>query len=159
MTIRRIVLAALLALSLIAIAMPATAGHVQVTKGHFDTLPGGTELGYRITGAAMMVRLPDDGGQTNVLVRVSGLDPNTTYPTHVHNQPCSFAPPGGGHYQNLVGGPVDAVNEIWPVIHTNSAGNGIGVAGHAAWARPEAQSIVIHYPPDTSIRLACVDLT
>ena len=99
-----------------------------------------------------------DDGATLVVVRVRNLAPNTTYPVHVHNQPCSATPPGGGHYQNVVDGPVDPVNEMWPVIETNRRGRGVGFAVHDARAREDAQSIVVHYPDDTSIRLGCLDL-
>ena len=130
----------------------------EVTSGRFETLPGGTSLGYDIRGRAVMVRLGGDHDQTIVVARVRGLEPDTSYPTHVHNQPCSFTPAGGFHYQQDVGGPVDAVNEMWPTITTNHGGNGFGYATHEYRARPEAQSIVVHNPLDTSIRLACVDL-
>ncbi|HEX9855694.1 MAG TPA: hypothetical protein VGC47_10290 [Acidimicrobiia bacterium] len=138
---------------------PATAHtRAEVTAGRFHTLPGGEALGYHVTGLAVMVRTSAHGGTTSVVAAVRGLDPNTTYPSHVHNAPCSATPPGGGHYQRQVGGAVDAVNEIWPTITTSAAGNGLGTASHGDWAREEAQSIIIHYPANTSIRLACVDL-
>lgn len=142
-------------------AAPAHGGalrSVEVTHGHFHTLQGGTDLGYRVSGSAVMVRSNRQGGRTTVLVAARGLDPDTTYPVHVHNQPCSATPPGGSHYQHVVGGPVDAVNEIWPAITTNRHGRGTGYATHGARARADAMSIVIHYPPNTSIRLACLDL-
>lgn len=142
------------------LAVPASAhrpGHgVKVTHGTFETLPGGTELGYTITGHAVMVRLH---GRTFVNVHVGGLEPRTTYPTHVHDAPCSEDPPGGVHYQHEIGGAVDPVNEIWPEVRTNRAGRGLGDALHGHRARSDAQSIVIHYPADTSIRLACLDLS
>lgn len=148
---------------LTAIATPADANgrrHREVTHGHFETLPGGADLDYHIHGRARMVRTDRDGGTTKVVVRVRGLDANTTYPTHVHNQPCSADPAGGSHYQNMIGGPVDAINEIWPTISTDDRGRGDGFAVHDAWARDDAMSIVIHRPaPNTSTRLACVDLT
>ena len=128
---------------------------LQVTRGTFATLAGGIDLGYQVEGAAIMVRADD---RTVVKVRVRGLDPSTVYPTHVHNASCAGTPPGGGHYQHEIGGPVDAVNEIWPVVTTNDSGSGWGSAVHRHRARPDAMAIVIHYPPDTSIRLACLDL-
>lgn len=147
------------------VAIPSTpvvaeAAHpsVEVTSGRFQTLPGGSELGYDITGRAVMVRIDALGGRTVVTVRAAGLDANTTYPTHVHNQPCSATPPGGGHYQYEVGGPVDDHNEIWPAITTNRRGRGTGFAIHGERARPDAMSIVVHHPANTSIRLACLDL-
>jgi len=139
---------------------PATAAHsgTVVTKGRFVTLSGGTDLGYSITGTAFMARNRAEGGVTRVKVTVAGLDPTTTYKVHVHNQPCSYTPPGGGHYQNVIGGAVDEFNEIWPTVSTDAAGDGVGRARHEAWARPDAQSIVIHWPVDSAVRLACADL-
>ncbi len=139
---------------------PPAAHHArpEITKGRVHVLPGGQDLGFDIRGRAMMFRLGGSEGRTVVTLRVRGLEPNTTYPTHVHNQPCSATPPGGSHYQHTVGGPVDAVNEIWPTIETNRRGSGAAFVVHGERARDDAQSIVIHYPPDTSIRLACVDL-
>jgi hypothetical protein len=128
-------------------AAPASAGsgvrkHAEVTKGAF-----------------VMVRVPWRHSRTFVAVHVRGLDPTTVYPVHVHNAPCSADPPGGSHYQHEVGGAVDDVNEIWPAVTTNDAGRGHGSATHGHWARPDAQSVVIHYPANTSIRLACADLS
>lgn len=142
-------------------AAPAAAGEggADVASGEFSTLAGGVELGYDIDGRVVMRRVPADGGRTTVTVQVRGLDAATVYPVHVHNAPCSADPPGGSHYQHEVGGPVDAVNEIWPAVTTNAAGNGRGSASHGHWARPDAQSVVIHYPANTSIRLACADLS
>jgi Cu-Zn family superoxide dismutase len=133
--------------------------HREVTHGHFETLPGGHDLGFDIHGRATMVRTGRDGGTTSVVVRVRGLAPNTTYKTHVHNAPCSATPAGGGHYQHEIGGAVDDENEIWPTLTTNSRGRAVGRAVHGEWARDDAQSIVIHWSENTATRLACVDLT
>jgi Cu-Zn family superoxide dismutase len=133
--------------------------YVEVSHGRFETLPGGADLGYDVRGGAIMFRADRHGGATVVVVRARGLDPATTYKTHVHNQPCSSTPAGGGHYQHQVGGPVDAVNEIWPTITTDALGRGVGFATHDERARDDAQSIVIHYSEDPTIRLACLDLS
>jgi hypothetical protein len=156
---RSILILALAAGLVLALAAPATATHrrhAEITRGQVVTLDGGHDLGYSLRGRAVMVRFAD---ATFVAVRVKGLDANTTYPVHVHNAPCSATPPGGGHYQNEVGGAADDVNEIWPAVTTNAHGRGWGTAWHGFHARPEAMAIVIHYPPDTSIRLACIDLS
>ena len=152
----------LAAAGFISIGSPAGAHRRQrqTTHGRFETLPGGAELGYNVRGSARMVRSDHGGGTTEATVRLHGLDADTTYPTHVHNQPCSATPAGGSHYQNRIGGPVDPVNEIWPTISTDERGHGFGSAIHEAWARDDAVSIVVHFPsPNTSIRLACVDLS
>lgn len=163
MTIRTnpMILAAAAALGVVAIAPATAAAHpgdtpAEISTGEFETLPGGTALGYDIDGQAMMVRLPH---RTLVTVHLDGLDPDTTYPAHVHNAPCSATPAGGGHYQHSIGGAVDPVNEIWPTVTTNRDGRGHGLASHDHRARPDAQSIVIHNPLDTRVRLACADLT
>ncbi len=128
----------------------------EVTSGSLLTLQGGVDMGYSIRGHAVMVRV---GDRTVVGMYVRGLEARTTYPAHVHNAPCAAPTFGGSHYQHLVGGPVDAENEMWPAVDTNRRGAGFGWAAHGHRARPEAMSIVIHYPTDTSVRLACVDLT
>lgn len=131
---------------------------VETTRGTFITLPGGEDLDFAIEGRVMMARLPH---HTLVHVRVRGLDPKTTYPAHVHDAPCSDTPAGGSHYQHRAGeGPrfVNPVNEMWPEVTTNGSGRGHAHAAHGYRARPDAMSVVIHYPLDTSIRLACADL-
>lgn len=155
---RRIIELVMAAALVVAVAAPASAGGADVTSGEFVTLAGGANLGYDISGHAQMRRAPGEGGKTIVTVHLSGLDANTTYPTHVHNASCDGTPPGGGHYQHQIGGPVDSVNEIWPVVRSNAGGEGLGIATHAHWARPDAMAVVVHYPANTSIRLACVDL-
>ena len=86
---------------------------------------------------------------------VRGLEPGATYAAHVHNAPCSAANPGGGHYQNVPGAGAAPPNELW-LSSTSDPMAGItanpgGVAhgrGSADWiARPEAQSVVIHFIP------------
>ncbi len=165
--LRMVLVAGFAMVAVLMVSAQADAGGAEVTTGRFATTQAGTGAGYDISGVAIMVRLPDgDDGMTKVRVLVRGLDPNITYPTHVHNGTCASG--GGGHYQDVtVGpdgfppGPVDAVNEIWPFISTNLRGNGWGAASHGHWARPEAQSIVIHAPTGSPIageRLACAQL-
>jgi len=146
-----------LAVAALALASAAPAGSqgAIVTSGEVNTFAQGVGLGYDITGKARMIRTPS--GKTIVSLQVKGLDPNTTYPTHVHKQACSNGN-AGGHYQDVVGGAVDASNESWPTVSSNAAGNGQGMVVNDWYARPEAQAIVIHSTP-TSIRLACVDLS
>jgi hypothetical protein len=129
------------------------AGGAQVTSGDFNTYAAGLERGYEISGRARMVRTAD--GQTLVQVQAWGLAPFTAYPSHVHNLPCGVNN-GGGHYQDVVGGPADNINEIWPGFTTDASGHGNGKAANVFTARPEAQSVVIH---DTDgARIACADL-
>jgi hypothetical protein len=131
----------------------ASANGAQITSGELRTYASGPERGFEISGRVQMVRTAD--GRTLVSVQAWGLAPDTTYPVHVHNAPCNVNN-GGGHYQHIVGGAVDSINEIWPGFTTNSSGHGNGFAVNNFTARPEAQTVVIH---DTDgARIACADL-
>ena len=148
------VLIVLVSLGVILIGGQAVfAAGAQVMNGDFQTFAAGAERGYEISGRAQLVRTAR--GQTLAQVEAWGLAPNTSYPVHVHNAPCAVNN-GGGHYQDLVGGPVNNVNEIWPGFSTDASGHGNGHAANDFTARPEAQSVVIH---DTDgARIACADL-
>ncbi len=141
-----------LAFTMVGISAVAASG-AQVTVGELNTFAAGPGRDYDISGRVQMVRTAN--GQTLTTLQVSGLVDNTTYPAHVHNAPCNVGN-GGGHYQDVVGGPVNNMNEIWPGFTTNSSGHGSGYAANEFTARPEAQSVVIH---DTDgARIACADL-
>lgn len=134
-------------------ASMVSANGAWITSGELHTYASGVGRGYEITGFVQMVRTAD--GRTLVHVQAQGLSANTAYPVHVHNASCHVNN-GGGHYQHVVGGPVDPVNEIWPGFTTNAAGHGNGQATNDFTARPEGQSVVIH---DTdAARIACADL-
>ena len=137
----------------LALALPGLASGGEVTRGNFLTFADGVGRGYDIAGHAQMTRTADN--QTIVSTHATGLAANTTYGVHVHNRACN-ASNGGGHYQNIPGGSVDPYNEIWPVFTTGPAGIGDGKAVHAFYARPEAQSVVIHDVDGK--RIACADL-
>ena len=153
--VRKIVVVLASSLALLALAASALAQGALVTRGSFHTYSSGPSLGYEVGGQAQMIRTAD--GKTIVHVQLTGLHPHVTYGAHVHNLPCGVND-GGGHYQHVVGGPVDAVNEIWPGFTTNAAGNGSGNAMNDFTARPEAQSVVIHDPEAGNARIACADL-
>ena len=148
-------------------AAPALAGPAK-TRGTFQTLPDGAAMGLDIHGFAELTR-SDTGTELKVVVR--GLEPATTYAAHLHNAPCSAANPGGAHYKDDPSGPSMPPNERWlsstddPMagIRANSGGVAHG-RGSADWvARPEAQSIVVHFiPPGGTTaggpKIACADL-
>ena len=92
--------------------------------------------------------------KTIISVHAEGLLPDTAYEVHMHNKACGDNN-GGGHYQDVVGGPVDAANEIWPLFTSNAAGIGNGYASNGLTARPEARAVVIHAPGGA--RIACAD--
>ena len=151
----------------VVLAVAPTAVGATMARGSFATLPDGSELGLEIEGIAKITRSDD---RTSVKVVVRGLEPGTTY-AHLHNASCSDPNPGGGHYKDDPAGPAVPPNELW-LSSTDDPMAGIaantgGVAhgrGSADWvARPEAQSVVIHYiPPGGNTaggpKIACADL-
>lgn len=128
--------------------------------GTFTTLAGGTGQGKTIIGSGVLIR-NGWGGQTILRLSVAGLNPNTTYMAHVHNQPCAMGD-GGVHYKqspNITEVAASAANEIWAQLTTDAAGMAQArtvVNGHVA--RADAMSVVIHDPVTPATRLACVDL-
>jgi hypothetical protein len=143
-----------MAVILMGVSSVAASGAL-VSSGDLSTYAAGPMRGYDISGRAQMVRTAD--GKTLVQVQAWGLKPNAAYPVHVHNAPCSVNN-GGGHYQDVVGGPVDNVNEIWPGFTTDASGHGNGRAANDFTARPEAQAVVIHDSDGSGARIACADL-
>jgi hypothetical protein len=136
-------------------SLPALADGAQVTHGDFTSFAAGPSLGYDVAGQAQMVRTAH--GRTTVIVHLSGLHAGVAYGVHVHNLPCGVSN-GGGHYQDVVGGPADPINEIWPGFTANAAGIGNGNATNDFTARPDAQSVVVHDPDASNARIACADL-
>jgi Cu/Zn superoxide dismutase len=148
-----------------AVAAPRAAN---VQRGEFTTLPDGEAMGLDIEGFAQIKRTTDG---TAVKAVVRGLEPGTTYAAHLHNAPCSDPNPGGGHYMHDPAGPSMPPNELW-LSSTDDPTAGItagpgGTAkgrGSADWvARPEAQSVVLHFiPPGGTTaggpKIACADL-
>ncbi len=161
-TLRTIAIAAAAATALVPTAVDAHRG-ADVFHGRFDETATGAGLGYDIVGAALMIVGPN-GTRVHAVAR--GLDPATTYGSHLHNGSCASG--GGGHYQDQEGGAVTPPNELW----VTNVGAGLvplpaGVAvgsGSAAWqartsstAQTNARSIVIHEPGGA--RIACADLS
>ena len=151
---RRIVRAsAALALGVIglAAATAALAEEGQVTQGDFRAFATGA--GLNISGHAKMVRTAD--GKTIVSVHVEGLQPDTTYGSHVHQQACGVGD-ADGHYRFDPSGAAAPPNEIWPGFTTNFAGMGNGRAVVDQTAGAAAVSVVVHAPGGAKI--ACADL-
>ena len=163
---RRVGGAALVAAGVVAFAVPAGAAKRQ--KGEFETLPAGSEAGLTIDGKAELKRTKKG---TEVKLHVGGLRPDTTYAAHLHNDACSAANPGGGHYMNDPAGDHMPPNELWisstgdPMagITTNGHGDAHG-RGRADWvARDDARSVIIHAIPEGGTtaggtKIACADL-
>ncbi len=152
---RRAVLAVFLGAALVA-ALAGTAGSSSgavVTSGAFRAFAAGT--GMDISGRAHMVRTAD--GRTIVAIQVQGLNPNTTYGSHVHAAACAVGD-ADGHFKFDPAGPPAPPNEIWPgPFTTNPAGIGNGFTIGEGTAGPTAVSVVVHAPGGAKI--ACADLS
>ncbi len=138
-----------------------------VKGGLFNNLPAGATATPNLKGSASIVRAATDG-LTIVRVAVNGLQPNTTYGSHVHALPCNTPGTvggtdfGGGHYKQnpaVTEVTATAAAEIWTSFTTNATGHGSVRTQVPHVARPDAASIVIHDPVTPTTRLACVDLT
>jgi hypothetical protein len=135
-----------------AFAPTAMAAGATVTRGEIAAFA--TAAGQSITGHAVMIRTAD--GRTIVSVHVEGLAANTTYGSHVHQQPCGVDD-ADGHYRFDPAGPATPPNEIWPGFTTNAAGQGNGNATADGTAGSAAVSVVVHAPGGAKI--ACADLS
>ena len=159
---------ALATLAAVAVTVPATPAGAATSVGRFTTLSTGTGMGLEVEGIAILTRT---NTKTTGRVVLHGLQPGVTYAAHLHNMPCAAANPGGGHYQNVVGGLATPPNELWfssssnpfAGVTANAAGVAVG-RGKAAWvARPEAQAVIIHHIPAGGTtaggpKIACADL-
>ncbi|MEO1337541.1 MAG: hypothetical protein AAFV29_17995, partial [Myxococcota bacterium] len=97
-------------------------------------------------------------GYTDVRVEISGLTPNTEFPAHVHAKACNDE--GGGPHYKIDDTVEDVIesNEIWPSLTAGPDAWAYGRIRVSHYARPEAQSIVIHDPIEGR-RIACFDLS
>jgi len=139
------------AVAVLLVVPAAGAEGAVVSRGELHAFAAGT--GLDIGGHAQMVRTAS--GRTYVTVHADGLLPDTTYPSHVHAQPCGQAD-ADGHYKRDPAGPATPPNEIWQGFTTDAdgVGNGRAVADYTAGAT--AVSVVIHAPGGA--RIACADL-
>ena len=111
-----------------------------------------------LKGHAQMIR--DAAGKTTVQVHVEGLDPSVMYAAHVHAMPCAVDT-GGGHYKiDPTMDMTDPNNEIHLPFMTDAMGIGRTSMTANHFARPDAQSVVVHDPSSmpANAKMACADL-
>lgn len=128
-----------------------------VTQGDFYPV---SEEGAAVFGSAKLIRYHDS---SELMVHLSGLAAETTYPSHLHEGSCAVM---GPHYRDDPDGAAEPPNELWPSSDPDDPTAGLqsdadGVAngkGSAPWqARPEAAAVMLH-DGDTGDMIACADL-
>ncbi|BBF99324.1 MULTISPECIES: superoxide dismutase family protein [Pseudonocardia] len=110
-------------------------------------------------GATLEVTSAESEGSTTTTLRVTGLQPNRTYGSHAHTQPCTAedGADAGPHYQfseDPVTPSVDPAyanpqNEIWLDLTTDETGAGESTST-VAWTFPDdrrAESVILHEEP------------
>lgn len=136
----------------VGVGVAGAGSEVEVVTGRFSEFSSGVDRGYDIKGP---VRLKRGSDWTMVRVNVKGLDPLSTYASHLHENACSDEF-GGGHYMDDPAGPPTPPNELWLELETNRRGIARD-SSTASWAvRDGARSVVIH--DSDGARIACADL-
>jgi hypothetical protein len=129
-----------------------------VAGGNFAPLPAYMSK-TTISGHAQIVR--DAAGKTTVQLHVEGLDPMVMYPAHVHNLPCSVNSAGDHYKIDPTVDMTDPNNELHLPFTTDMTGMGrASVVNAMHFARPDAQSVVIHDPSSmpANAKMLCADL-
>jgi len=136
---------------------PAPSGNRYfITVGELKGTDAARAAALTVSGRMMMVR-DSLTGSTESFIHAIGLPAAQPGTVHVHDLPCSVNG-GGGHYKlDYAEAGVVASNEIWPIIPvTDALGIGSGYARvNKHYARPEAQSMVVHDPITPTTRLGC----
>lgn len=138
-----IVAAPFIALFLVA-ASPMGRGGVAQSQAEFDeldTIAESLEEEYDDVEGWARLRRHDD--TTSVRIKIRGLEPDTTYPAHLHIGNCDETL--AGHYQHVEGGPVDDQNELWPTVVTDRRGHA-DITAKVPWGTRDGDlSVVIHH--------------
>lgn len=114
-------------------------------------------IDQEIAGSVEMMR---DGTGTHVELSLTGLDPATSYVSHIHAQPCDVTDAGGHYLIDPTVVEVIETNELWPVVLAHDAGSMSNTYNSTHKARFDAQSLVVHrvveVPPNPKV--ACATL-
>jgi hypothetical protein len=122
------------------------------TTGTATAIPVGS---LDVYGTATLTRKLS--GVTEVALTITGLEPSSKFMAHVHDQPCSADPPGGGHYKfdKTITDSVET-NELWLTVDADTSGTAGALTWSANLAEADAQSVVVH--SGDGGRIACFDL-
>ncbi len=136
-------------------ATPADQVDGEVRSGEFvvlDTAPPGSD---DVTGEAWLAQ--GDAG-TTVTIRLTGLEPGTTYTGHLHAAACE-EDNGGDHFRFDPDGSELPPNEVHLGFTADDAGAGEATITNDAQVGDGAPSVVVHPQDAMDNRLACADLS
>jgi len=107
-----------------------------------------------VSGSAVMTRKLT--GVTELAIVIAGLQANTAYKAHVHDQVCAAAS-GGGHFKfDRTVSDARADNEMWLELTSDAEGGAYDTMWVDKLAGADAASVVIH--DGGGARVACFDL-
>ncbi len=115
-----------------------------------DTAPPGSD------SVAGSVWVAENADGTTVTVRLTGLDTETGYMLHLHEQECS-QDNGGDHFAFEKGGSDQPPNEIHLAFTTDADGAGEATVTNKRRIGEDAKSIVLHPHDAMDNRVACAD--
>jgi hypothetical protein len=98
--------------------------------------------------AKAMTTITQTDGTTTFEIRVTGIDGAVGQPfgAHLHIGPCENS---GGHYQDVIGGPIDAVNEAWVAVVPDA--DGVALGETTVNFVPDDDKYPLHWPGKMSI--------
>lgn len=136
-------------------ATPADEIDGDVTSGEFmvlDTAPPGSDG----AGGEAWLGQNDDG--TTVTIRLTGLEPETEYLAHLHDQRCE-QDNGGEHFRFDPEGAEVPPNEIHLALTTTAEGTGEATVTNDRRVGEDAPAVVIHPMDAMDNRLACANFS
>lgn len=135
------------------------AAHVVAEDTFSTTGPAWTYDAVVPAGASAVVRTVETGsGGTVATLQVRGFAEAREFLVHAHTGSCGpNSAASAGHYQHVVGGPVDDANELWLSFATTPSGNG-SAQSVVEWQVRDggARSLTFHDPGRGGMRVACL---
>ncbi len=134
-------------------ATPADEVDGDVRPGTFEVLPTAPPGSDDVAGDAWLAQ--NDAG-TTVTVRLTGLEPGTTYMGHLHAEPCS-TDAGGPHFAFDPDGEEVPPNEVHLGFTATDEGTGEATVTNDTQVGDAAPSVVVHPADAMDNRVACAD--
>jgi Cu-Zn family superoxide dismutase len=130
------------AFALAACGSSSSDDETETVSGQLKRLTTAPAADKAVAGEATLERA--DGG-TTVSLKVTGLEPSTSYVAHLHTGGCDQADPGGPHFKFNADGGDEPPNEIHLELRSKADGAASATAtSNREVPKGEAGSIVVH---------------